>query len=399
VDPRSTAAGVLDPSSLAAAFQSAFPDVNADTSRLDIVRAPGRVNLMGEHTDYNEGFVLPAAIDLEVRIARWPRPDRRVRIALAATGELAEFDLDRVGPASGVWLDYIAGTALEMVRAGLPTVGFDGVLASTVPPASGLSSSAAIELASAWAVSPASGPGTDPLTLARLAQRAENGYVGVQCGLMDQFASANGVAGAAVLLDCRSLEHRPVPLPPDLVMVVAHTGMPRTLNTSEYNARRADCERAVAGIATLEPSVTALRDVDRSLLARCRDRLDPVALRRAEHIVDENARVLELEAALHAGDLEEIARLFAASHISLRDLYEVSSPELDALTEIARDTPGVIASRMTGAGFGGCTISLARPDAVSSFRSRVERDYPARTGRTPRVWVAQASDGAGPVEA
>ena len=282
-----------------------------------------------------------------------------------------------------------------MTRAGLPTVGFDGVLASTVPRASGLSSSAAIELAAAWAVSPAAGPGADPLTLARIAQRAENTYVGVQCGLMDQFASASGVAGAAVLLDCRTLEHRPVPLPSGVVLVVAHSGMPRTLNTSEYNDRRADCERAVAAIAAREPGVTALRDVDRSLLSHSRDLLDPVAYRRAQHIVDENERVVEVEAALRSGDLDELGRLFAASHVSLRDLYEVSSPELDALADIAWDTPGVVASRMTGAGFGGCTVSLVRPDAVDDFRARVERDYPARTGRTPRVWTVRATDGAG----
>jgi galactokinase len=398
VDPRSAAAAVLDPARMAAAFADAFPDAG-EASESSIVRAPGRVNLIGEHTDYNEGLVLPAAIDLEVRIARRPRSDRRVRIALAATGEVATFDLDRIGPATGVWLDYVAGTALEMTAAGLPTVGFDGVLASTVPQASGLSSSAALELAAAWALSPTTGPGTDPLTLAQLAQRAENQYVGVQCGLMDQFASANGVAGAAVMLDCRSLAHRSVPIPDDLVLVVAHTGMPRTLGTSEYNARRADCERAVAAIAAREPTVRALRDVDRPMLTRWRDLLDPVAYRRAEHIVDENARVVATEVALGAGDLDELDRLFTASHVSLRDLFEVSSPELDAMAEIAWRTPGVVASRMTGAGFGGCTVSLVRPDAVEAFRSRVEREYQPRTGRIPRVWAVRATDGAGTVEA
>ena len=395
VDPVLAAPGPPDRSRLTDAFAATFGHDGGTGSEPVIVRAPGRVNLIGEHTDYNEGLVLPSAIDLEVWIALRRRPDRTVRIALAATGESASIDLDGIGPPTGGWLDYIAGTILEMTRAGLPTGGFDGVLASTVPQASGLSSSAAIELAAAWAASPATGPAADPLTLALIAQRAENGYVGVQCGLMDQFASANGVAGAAVLLDCRSLESRPVPLPADLVLVVAHTGMPRTLNTSEYNDRRADCERAVTAIATREPEVRALRDVDRPLLARCRDLLDPVAYRRAEHIVDENARVVEAEGALRSGDLDELGRLFAASHISLRDLFEVSSPELDALAEIAWATPGVVASRMTGAGFGGCTVSLVRPDAVDAFQGRVERIYPARTGRTPRVWAVEAVDGAG----
>jgi galactokinase len=378
---------------LRSAFAQQFG--RSDPDGVEIVRAPGRVNLIGEHTDYNQGLVLPVAIDLEIRIARRPRDDRRVRIALAATGELAELDLDRIGPPTGGWIDYVAGTALEMATVGLPTHGFDGVLASTIPQGAGLSSSAALELAAAWALSGPGGPTTDPLTLAQIAQRAENTYVGVLCGLMDQFASANGVAGAAVLLDCRSLDHRAVPLPPDLVLVVAHTGMPRTLGTSEYNARRADCERAVAALAALEQGVRSLRDVDLAMLARHADRLDPVARRRVEHIVDENERVAATEAALRSGDLESVGRLFAASHASLRDLYEVSSPELDAMVEIAVGVPGVVASRMTGAGFGGCTVSVVRPEAIEELRARVLRDYPERTGRTPRVWVVRAAAGAG----
>ncbi len=378
---------------LRAQFGEAFG--RDDLGRVEIVRAPGRVNLIGEHTDYNQGLVLPVAIDLEVRIARRRRDDGRVRIVLAVTGETAELDLDRIGPRTGTWIDYVAGTALEMAAAGLPIEGFDGVLASSVPVAAGLSSSAALELATAWALSGPAGPATDPLTLAQVAQRAENAYVGVMCGLMDQFASANGVAGAAVLLDCRSLDHRAVPLPPDLDLVVAHTGVPRTLGTSEYNARRADCERAVAALAAVEPGVGSLRDVDRAMLARQAALLDPVALRRAEHVVDETGRVVATEAALLAGDLDHVGRLFAASHASLRDLFEVSSPELDAMVEIALGVPGVVASRMTGAGFGGCTVSLVRPAAVDPLRARILADYPARTGRTPRVWLVRATAGAG----
>jgi galactokinase len=393
-----TPAPELAPDALRAAVAAAFGpgrDERGGGGPVEIVRAPGRVNLIGEHTDYNDGLVLPVAIDLEMRIARRRRPDRRVRLALGATGETGEIDLDRIGDRTGTWIDYLAGTAREMTAAGLAIGGFDGVLASTVPVASGLSSSAALELVSAWALSGPDGPATDGLSLARVAQRAENEYVGVRCGLMDQFASACGVAGAAVLLDCRSLDHRVVPLPPGLVLVVAHTGVPRTLGASEYNARRADCERAVAVLAGLEPGIRALRDVDRPMLARHADRLDPVALRRAEHIVDENDRVLATEAALRTGDLDAVGRLFAASHASLRDRFEVSSPELDAMVEIAVGVPGVVASRMTGAGFGGCTITLAQPEAVDELRTRILRDYPARTGRTPRVWVVEAVDGAG----
>ncbi len=394
-DPAAPVASEGDPATLAAALVAAFPDAPPDAPPIEVVRAPGRVNLIGEHTDYNLGLVLPVAIDLEIRIARRPRPDRRVRLALAATGEQAELDLDDIGAATGTWIDYVAGTALEMAAAGLATGGFDGLLSSTIPVASGLSSSAALELASAWALSGPDGPGVDSIDLARIAQRAENRYVGVMCGLMDQFASSGGVAGAAVLLDCRSLEHRAVPLPADLVLVVAHTGMPRTLGTSEYNARRADCERAVAELAAAEPSVASLRDVDRAMLERHAALLDPIARRRAEHVVEENARVVATEAALRSGDTSALSGLFAASHASLRDLFEVSSPELDALVDIAVGVPGVVASRMTGAGFGGCTVSLVRPEAVGPLRSRIERDYPALTGRSPRVWAVRATDGAG----
>jgi galactokinase len=358
------------------------------------------VNLIGEHTDYNQGLVLPVAIDLDIRIARRRREDRQVRIVLAATGgpvagRSAELDLDAIGPRTGGWIDYLAGTATEMRSAGLEVGGFDGVLASTVPVASGLSSSAALELASAWALSGPKGPATDPLALARVAQRAENEYVGVQCGLMDQFASACGVDGAAILLDCRSLEHRPVPLPAELALVVAHTGVPRTLATSEYNARRADCERAVATLAALEPGIDSLRDVDPAMLIRFAAHLDPVALRRAEHVVTENERVVATAAALRSGDLDALGRLFAESHASLRDRFEVSSRELDTLVDIAVGVPGVVASRMTGAGFGGCTVTLAHHETVDRLRERILRDYPARTGRKPRVWVVRAVDGAG----
>ena len=339
--------------------------------------------------------MLPVAIDLEIRVARRRRPDRHVRLASLASGEVAELDLDQIGPRTGGWVDYVAGTAREMAAAGLAIGGFDGVIGTTIPVAAGLSSSAALELAAAWALSGPAGPPADALTLARIAQRAENTYVGVMCGLMDQFASASGVAGAAVLLDCRSLDHRPVLLPAGLVLVVAYTGVPRTLGTSDYNARRADCERAVAALAAVEPGVRSLRDVDRTILERHADRLDPVARRRAEHVVDENLRVLATEAALRTGDLAALGRLFAASHASLRDRFEVSSPELDTLVEIAVGVPGVVASRMTGAGFGGCTLSLARPDAVDELRARILTDYPRRTGRTPRVWIVEAVDGAG----
>jgi galactokinase len=364
-----------------------------------VVRAPGRVNLIGEHTDYNDGFVLPAAIDLEMRIAYVPSGDGRVRLASAQTSDIIEFDASDPGSPEGGWRDYVAGTAWSMREAGLPTAGFTGVLESSVPVGAGLSSSAALELASAWALSGASPPPTDPLTLARIAQRAENDYVGMRCGLMDQFASAAGVAGAAVLLDCRTLEHRPVALPDGLRICVIHTGVPRTLVGSAYNDRREDCERAVRAIQRTEPGITALRDVDAAMLERARDELDELAFMRARHVIDENARVLAAIDAFAVGDLDAIGSLFGASHASLRDLYQVSCPELDVLVGLAAATPGVMAARMTGAGFGGCTVNLVRPDAIEELERRVMTDYRARTGREPRMWVVRAVDGAGPLEA
>ncbi|MFN8518374.1 MAG: galactokinase [Chloroflexota bacterium] len=370
-----------------------------DVARARVVRAPGRVNLIGEHTDYNDGLVLPAAIDLEMRIAYLPTDDRQVRLASGQTGDTLAFDAGAPGPRAGGWRDYVAGTAWAMGEAGLATHGLTGVLESTVPVGAGLSSSAALELASAWALSGTDAPAADPLSLVRVAQRAENDYVGMRCGLMDQFASAAGVAGSAVLLDCRSLEHRAVPIPAGLVLVVAHTGVPRSLTSSAYNERRAQCEAAVAVLARHDPGVSALRDVTPTMLDRYADELEPVVLRRARHVVEEDERVLATERALRVGDLDEVGRLFAASHASLRDLYEVSVPELDALVALAASTPGVVASRMTGAGFGGCTVSLVHAEAVERLRARVAHEYAALTGREPRVWAVRAVAGAGEVVA
>jgi galactokinase len=244
------------------------------------------------------------------------------------------------------------------------------------------------------------GPDTDVgvAERARLGRRAENDFVGVQCGVMDQFSSAGGVRDHAILLDCRSLDYRLVPLPlPEIRLVVCHSGSPHKLEASAYNQRLAECGRAVVAIREIDPSVRALRDVDAALLERARGRMDEVAFRRASHIVAENARVLQAETALAAGDLDEIGRLFAASHLSLRDLYEVSSPELDALVEIAGSVDGVVASRLTGAGFGGSTINLVRREAVDALRAAVELDYASRTGLHPTVIEVDAVDGAGPV--
>jgi galactokinase len=395
VDPATGRPPELDPGRLAGRLAELEPAAAADPGRIQVVRAPGRVNLIGEHTDYNLGLVLPAAIDLEIRIAFVPTGDRRVELVSDASGERAAFDLDAIGPSGEGMAAYLAGTAWALAEAGIPTRGFRGVLASSLPRASGLSSSAALELASAWAL--AVDPGAIPrLDLARICQRAENAYVGVNCGLMDQFASACGAAGAGMLLDCRSLEWRPVALPlATHTLVAIHTGSSRSLSSSQYNARRAQCEAAAASLAADNPGIHSLRDLTESMLPVVAARVDAETYRRCRHVVSENARVEATIAALSAGDLDAVGRAWAASHASLRDDFEVASKELDALVEIATAVPGVVAARMTGAGFGGCTINLVARSAVEPLRERVLADYPVRTGLSPRVFVVDAVAGAG----
>ncbi len=380
---------------LVEALIEAEPSAAARREEIRVVRAPGRVNLIGEHTDYNEGFVLPAAIDLEIRIAYLSTDDRRVELVKLDMAQRDGFDLDVPRAKTGTWLDYVAGTAWALQEAGLRLTGLRGVIASTLPPNAGLSSSAAIELASAWAMLDDGAPTVDRFELARHCQRAENAYVGVNSGLMDQFAESCGVAGAALFLDCRSSEWRPVPLPAGLDLVVLHTGSPRQLGRSEYNLRRGQCEAAVAALARDDPAIRSLRDVTPQALAAAAGRLEPVEFRRATHIVSENERVGETVRALEAGDLQSVGDLFAASHVSLRDDYEVSSPELDAMVAIAIAVPGVVAARMTGAGFGGCTVNLVRPEAVDALTAAVLTRYPGRTGLTPMILPVRATSGAG----
>jgi galactokinase len=394
-------AGAIAPARLRAALAQAEPAAAAHPTDVRLVRAPGRVNLIGEHTDYNDGLVLPAAIDLEIRLAVLPTDDRRVEVTLLSSGERRGFDLDGLPAASGSWIDYIVGVAWSLGEAGLAVRGFRGVLGSNLPVSAGLSSSAALELAATWALLDPPDPaahGADRMRLAQLAQRAENEFVGVRSGLLDQFASSLGRAGAAMLLDCRSLDYRAVPLPlARHALVACDSGSPRRLATSEYNARRAQCERAVAAIARRDPSVRALRDVDLETLHRAlaSGDIDAETARRCEHVIRENGRVEACVAAFEDRDFAAVGRLFAESHASLRDLYNVSSADLDALVEIATSVPGVVAARLTGAGFGGCTVNIVERGAVDALRTAVERDYPPRTGLQPRVFPVEPADGAG----
>jgi galactokinase len=389
-----TAALSRDYPALAAELERLEPEAAARPAAIRVVRAPGRVNLIGEHTDYNDGLVLPAAIDLGISIAFVPTDDRQVRLTLVATGEACELDLDAPGSRRGAWSDYVAGTAWALEAAGAATSGFVGILAADLPSEAGLSSSAALELATALALGGGLPPLADRLALAQVARRAENEFVGVPSGLMDQFAVAFGVDDAALMLDCRSLEHRIVPLPPGLALVIADSGVPRRLAASGYAQRRAECDRATEQLRQVEPGIGSLRDVTVEILASAGGVLDPIALRRARHVVTENARVEAAVEALERGDLPALGELFAASHASLREDFEVSTPELDRLVELAAATPGVVGARITGAGFGGATINLVDIAAALSFVEQMLAVYRTPDGRPPRVLTVRATAGA-----
>jgi galactokinase len=392
-----------DPDRLRTALVERFPGLAADPAAVRLVRAPGRVNLIGEHTDYNDGLVLPAAIDLQIGLAFVPIDEPRVEIHLAATGERAVIDLEaRRRPSErrrGDWTDYVAGTAWALREAGGQPRGFVGLLASDLPEGHGLSSSAALELASAWALAGGQPPLSDPMAVAQACRRAENEFVGVPCGLMDQFASAFGQAGAAILLDCRSLDHRAVALPPEGALLIAVSGVPRGLRSSAYGERRAECARAREALTALDPSVQSLRDARPALLDEARANLDEAAYRRARHVIAENERVLVAVRALDQGDLATAGRAFLASHASLRDDFEVSTPELDRLVEVAAAAPGVFGARLTGAGFGGAVIVLTHAERVAAAVETIRRDYRTPAGDPPEVRRVWTAPGAGVVAA
>ena len=357
----------------------------ADADR--VVRAPGRANLIGEYTDVNEGWVLPVALELATVLAGRSGGDvLRLRSLDLPDEGTVEIDLaSGAGPSSG-WGRYATAVVQVLREQGRAVRGFDGVLASDVPIGAGLSSSAALEVAVALAVLDEP---VDPLALAQLCQRAENEGVGVQSGLMDQLASTGSSAGAALLLDCRELTTEHVPLPEGLGVLVVDSAVSRDLSSSAYNERRAQCEQAAADLR-----VRSLRDASLDALEERWSSMDDVVRRRARHVLTENARVLELAAALRARDAAPLAGLLAASHESLAHDFEVSTPELDQLVAAAVATPGVVGSRMTGAGFGGCTVSLVEVDRAQEVREEVLRRYAEASGRTPRGWVSTAADGA-----
>jgi galactokinase len=363
-----------------------------------IVRAPGRVNLIGEHTDYNDGFVLPVAIDRQVLVAAAPRSDRAVHLYALDFEAQVSFSLDDIRhDEQQRWSNYQRGVAWVLQEEGLELVGLEAVVTSDVPIASGLSSSAAIEVSTATAWQLLSGFELDLVQLALLCQRAENQFVGANCGIMDQFISALGQQDHALLIDCRSLDYRLVPLPSGVAIVVADTMKRRGLVDSEYNARRRECEEGARLLGELLPGIRALRDVTSQQFAQHAEQLPPVICRRCRHVIGENARVEGAVAALEAGDVASFGELMVASHQSLRDDYEVSCRELDVMVEAALGMEGVYGSRMTGGGFGGCTVSLVVQEALEGFGQGVRAAYEAQTGLKPQIYVCQPSQGVGEV--
>ncbi len=346
--------------------------------------APGRVNLIGEHTDYSDGYVFPVAIDRFARVAFAANADGILRgYSLAEEGErsMALFDLSP----SGTWLDYVAGVVRAHREIGLEIPGMDFVVGGDVPIGAGLSSSAALELAVSRAIFELASAPWDPATAARLAQRAENEFVGMPCGIMDQMASALSQEGCAMLLDCRSLRFESVPIPGSLLVVVMDTGTRRALASSAYEERRKSCEEAAARLG-----VSALRDATREAAGR----LEGTLRRRALHVVEENARTLEMAAALRRGDEGLIGALMRASHESLRDLFEVSSPALDSIVAVASRHPAVVGARMTGGGFGGSAVALVRASAAGEFLRDVEALYRSETGNAGKLYACRAVSGA-----
>jgi galactokinase len=352
-----------------------------------IVRAPGRVNLIGEHTDYNDGFVLPMAIDHAVWIALSPRADSQVRVRSLDLEVDSAFDLHSLTKGSG-WQEYIKGVAYQLQKEGHELRGFDAVMTGDVPRGAGLSSSAAVELATAYAFAAASGFAWDAAQMAKISQKAENEWVGMNCGIMDQMASAACREGYALFLDCRTLEYQHAPLPENISVVILDTSTRRGLVDSAYNERRSQCEEAARWFG-----VKALRDVSVDEFEKGNG-LSEVVMKRARHIITENARVLEAVNVMKAGNVKRLGELFNASHNSLRDDFEVTNEALNQIVECAQEQSSCFGARMTGAGFGGCAVALVLEENASEFTKAVSAAYKQRSGLNASIYVCKASEGA-----
>lgn len=374
-------------------LKSAFFSLYGTEARL--FSAPGRVNLIGEHTDYNEGYVLPMAIERRTFVAAAPNGTSKIRVR--SMGQSAELDLERPGPKRrGLWLDYVEGTARALLDRGLPVVGCDLLLDSDVPTGAGVSASAALELSVGIALAVLGGnPEPDRVKLALAGQAAEHQYVGTMCGIMDQYIAALGQKDAALLIDCRSLETRSVPLAlGDVSVLICDTRVKHELSSSEYNLRRAECLRASNILAKSLPGVRTLRDVSVADFERLATQLPGVVRSRCRHVVTENARTLAAVEALTRGDLRTLGALMSQSHVSLRDDYQVSCEELDVAVDVAAAEPGVYGSRMTGGGFGGCTVTLVDNDALQRVSDAVTSAFAARGWTLPELFASSACEGA-----
>ena len=367
----------------------------SDHSGIRLFRAPGRVNLIGEHTDYNDGFVFPVAIDRDVLLAATLRNNRQVRIHSLNDNTTVTFDLDQMQTPVEAWGIYPYGVASVLIQQSIGLCGLDAVLHSTVPIGAGLSSSAALNVAVATMWTALSEVDLSGLVLAQVCQQAENEYAGVNCGIMDPFISCLAQRGAALLIDCRSLDYESVMIQaPDNVLVITNSNKPRELADSAYNERRRQCEEGARILSTQLGGIEALRDATIEQFMTCKEYLHPVVRSRCDHVISENQRVLNSVQALKRKDLRKFGQLMNASHDSLRDLYEVSCSELDFLVHIARETEGVLGSRMTGGGFGGCTVSLIEKAGIDQFEKVVKARYPEETGLQPDMYVCAPAPGA-----
>jgi len=354
-----------------------------------LARAPGRVNLIGEHVDYNDGFVLPVAIDLDITVAAAPRSDRRVHVLATDLGEDAWFHLDHPAEKRPAWTAYLQGVSALLERRGVRLPGADLAIAGDIPRGAGLASSAALEVAAARALLESARRTLTDLEIVELCHRAEGEWAGVHCGVMDQFAAVFGETGHAIFLDCRTLECMRVPLPDEVMLVATHSGIPRGLQASEYNDRVAQCAEAARLLG-----VRRLRDLTAEAFVERAGRLPELLRRRARHVLSEIQRTRDAAAALEADATWRVGRYLNESHESLCLDYEVSTPDIDTLVHITRSINGVMGSRLTGAGFGGCVLSLVARHAVPEYSERVPDEYRRRTGRTATVHVLRASPGA-----
>jgi galactokinase len=380
---------LMKPAELARRFDELFG------SRPRIFCAPGRVNLLGEHTDYNDGFVMPCAIGFSTRVAISPRPDRKLVIRSEEFSEQLEFDLDNLPcRGTGVWSDYVLGVAVMLQEIGHPSPGANLLVRGEVPIGAGLSSSAAIEVASALALMSLNVARLSMPDVARLCQRTENVFIGARVGIMDQFVSCLGRAGHALLLDCRSLEFKFIPIPPNIRLVICNTMVKHEHAGGSYNRRREECDEGVKILAKWYPGARALRDISLQQLEPHATAMPETIYKRCLHVVSENQRVLEGAKFLTDGDVNRFGVLMRESHRSLRDLFEVSCRELDIMAELAESLPGYCGGRMTGGGFGGCTVNLVKNEDAKTFAEQIAERYQAATGIKPDVYVCSAANGA-----